>query len=394
MARVKVKYARFDDFDDQFASPYRIVSKSANKVVYAAKGKHGDIEKVVLKGAGFEFAKNGKLLDGTVKSVDLADHRGKILADLDGVNLVAKSLHLLLMKKNSTAFVQKLYEGNDKISVGTFESSVYTGAGNDVVRTTAQYVTMHDGPGSDTYIGRTIGNRDIDNRVSYGDTFKFKGFGAYHGVTVNLGTGRATDPWGSTDKLRNIDEAVGTRKADKLTGSNDDVHEKFFGLAGNDTIKGGRGYDEINHRLDVDYGGKRGVVINLANGTVKDGFGSRDKVSGIERAVGTKFADKIIGSRQDEHFEGWNGNDKLTGGGGSDIFRFRDGFGKDVITDFQDGRDLIRVEEVSNIFDGFKDVNVAQRGANTVITFDGERGHSITLRHFDADNISADDFLF
>ena len=45
-------------------------------------------------------------------------------------------------------------------------------------------------------------------------------------------------------------------------------------------------------------------------------------------------------------------------------------------------------------FDGFKDVNIAQRGANTVITFDGERGHSITLRHFDADNISADDFLF
>ena len=51
MARVKVKYARFYDFDDQFASPYRIVSKSANKVVYAAKGKNGDIEKVITKKA-------------------------------------------------------------------------------------------------------------------------------------------------------------------------------------------------------------------------------------------------------------------------------------------------------------------------------------------------------
>ena len=136
------------------------------------------------------------------------------------------------------------------------------------------------------------------------------------------------------------------------------------------------------------------MTVNLAKGTAKDGFGDRDTVSGIERVVGTKFSDTIIGDKRDNHLEGWKGNDKLTGGGGSDIFRFRDGFGKDVITDFQDGRDLIRVEEVSNIFDGFKDVNIAQRGANTVITFDGERGHSITLRHFDADNISADDFLF
>lgn len=394
MARIKVKYDGWDDFDDQFSSPYRIASKSANKVIYTTKTSDGDIEKVILTGKGFEFAKDGRLIDGTVKGVDLADHRGKTLADLDGLNLAAKSLHLLLMKKNSTTFIQTLYEGNDRISVGTVESSVYTGAGDDVVRTTGHYVTMHDGPGSDTYIGRFIGNRDIDSRISYGDTFKFKGFGAYHGVTVDLGAGRATDPWGNIDKLRNIDEAVGTHKADTLTGSNNDVHEKLIGLAGRDKIVGGRGVDEIDHRLDVDYGGKRGVVVNLANGMVKDGFGHRDSVSGIERVIGTKFADEITGSNADDHLEGWKGNDKLTGGGGDDMFRFRDGFGKDVITDFQDGADIIRFDDLSSVFDGFEDINVFQRGADTLITIDGDRGQTITLRNFDADKIGAGDFLF
>ncbi len=60
-------------------------------------------------------------------------------------------------------------------------------------------------------------------------------------VTVNLATGLATDGWGDTDRLVNIQSVIGSRFADQITGgARDDVME---GGAGDDVLTGGTGAD-------------------------------------------------------------------------------------------------------------------------------------------------------
>ncbi len=71
------------------------------------------------------------------------------------------------------------------------------------------------------------------------------GYASYYdspgAVTASLATGTATDGWGTTDKLSNLDGLTGSAFADKLTGSAD--ANTLDGGAGNDTITGGFGND-------------------------------------------------------------------------------------------------------------------------------------------------------
>lgn len=78
----------------------------------------------------------------------------------------------------------------------------------------------------------------------------------------------------------------------------------------------------------------------------------------------------------------------MTGGSGSDLFVFDLGDGRDVVTDFQDGIDHIRIRSGAQ---SFADLTVAQSGADTVITFSDV---SITLSDFDRAQITASDILF
>jgi len=87
---------------------------------------------------------------------------------------------------------------------------------------------------------------------------------------------------------------------------------------------------------------------------------------------GTDEADEITGSSRDNVIYGGKGSDLMTGGGGSNTFRFklRDGLDQgDVITDFRPGSDRIRVEGVSRkslaaeAFGGRKRLKRAQAGS-------------------------------
>ena len=62
------------------------------------------------------------------------------------------------------------------------------------------------------------------------------------GVTVNLATGTASDGFGGTDTLSNIEDVRGSRDFnDSITGSS--ANNKLDGLGGNDTLGGGLGTD-------------------------------------------------------------------------------------------------------------------------------------------------------
>jgi len=167
--------------------------------------------------------------------------------------------------------------------------------------------------------------------------------GGSGGVSVNLGTGTATDGWGYTDTFVNIDGIWGSAGADTLTGGSNSknffgqLYEVFNGGAGSDVIDGAGGFDLVDYigspgAVAVNLSGNSilGGVASVSGGTALDGFGGVDTLSNIEWIRGSTFGgagDTLVGNGGDNVFEGLQGNDAIVGGGGNDLVQYVRSFG-------------------------------------------------------------------
>jgi Ca2+-binding RTX toxin-like protein len=108
-------------------------------------------------------------------------------------------------------------------------------------------------------------------------------------VTVNLGTGTATDGWGDTDRLVNIQSVIGSRFGDALTGGARNDH--LEGAAGDDTLTGGAGTDiAIFTGALANYTITRNSVTNAL--TVADNTAGRDGADLLAMDIETlRFSD-------------------------------------------------------------------------------------------------------
>ena len=192
-----------------------------------------------------------------------------------------------------------------------------------------------------------------------------------NGVTVDLAAGTATDGWGNTDTLIDIERAEGSEFNDTLRGDDqrnnlegeggDDLLEgrggrdNFAGHAGNDTIDGGADVDSVYYDESP-----TGVDVDLAAGTANDGFGTVDTLISIEEIDGSEFADTLRGSDGENFIDGRAGDDLLEGRGG-EFDTFRGSQGNDTI-DGGDGDD--RVEYHRD----------AERGGGAAVTVNLETG--------------------
>ncbi len=130
------------------------------------------------------------------------------------------------------------------------------------------------------------------------------------GVAVNLAAGTASDGWGGTDLLLNIEGVRGSDFADTLTGG---AQANFLeGGVGNDTLDGGAGQDAAMYTH-----ASGSVSVNLASGVVSGADGV-DKLAGIESVYGSAFNDALTGDAGDNFLCGNAGNDTLDGGAGVD----------------------------------------------------------------------------
>ncbi|PWS36796.1 hypothetical protein DFH01_16845 [Falsiroseomonas bella] len=169
---------------------------------------------------------------------------------------------------------------------------------------TATGIQIRGFGGADTIIGTPTptGAILVDYRV----------FGVTEGVLVDLATGDATDGFGFTDKLVNINAVRGTDFGDTLLGA--DTNDRFRGRGGNDSMDGRGGtFDELDYTQSPN-----GIVANLATGIVQDGEGGADTVRGFEAVRGSLAGDSIIGSDAAETFQPYSGADTIDGGGGAD----------------------------------------------------------------------------
>jgi serralysin len=77
----------------------------------------------------------------------------------------------------------------------------------------------------------------------------------------------------------------------------------------------------------------------------------------IEDAIGGAYADRIIGNEADN---------RLTGGGGADVFDFAADWGDDIIDDFVSGEDSL---DFSAAGIGYSDLTVTLSGGNTTLAY-------------------------
>ena len=143
-----------------------------------------------------------------------------------------------------------------------------------------------------------------------------------------------------------VDFLVGTITSDLVLG--EDADDTLLGEAGDDELYGNAGNDLILGRADND-------LLNGGAGN-DTGFGNE----GNDRLVGEDGADSLYGDAGQDQLSGGLGNDtlvggagadSLTGGQGRDVFVLSNGGGgaqlaaADIITDFQDRQDQIRLAD-------------------------------------------------
>ncbi|MBK1659812.1 FG-GAP-like repeat-containing protein [Paracraurococcus ruber] len=193
------------------------------------------------------------------------------------------------------------------------------GAGDDAIYGTPGDDTLSGGPGDNLLDGRG-GNNTYTARLFSGQSFQSQG------AVIDLGdgaVGTATNPWGGTDSLRHIQNAVGSQFDDTLTGADIAGGGLSFirGDGGNDLLQA----PSWSANVMVSYASSlSGVRVDLAlQKTLDDGwFGGQDTLVNIKAARGSAFDDSLLGSDRDEVFEGRGGLDTIDGRGGRDTAVF------------------------------------------------------------------------
>ena len=145
------------------------------------------------------------------------------------------------------------------------------------------------------------------------------------------GDGPSPDAHGSWSQLLAGNDVITGTAGDDWQGfpgmdSGNDVFnmgagdDRVHGGMGNDTINGGDGFDEVNFSETTYTPGTsaiRGLHVNMVTGTILDNWGGTDRITGIEKVVGSRFNDVFIGSSAQDRFVGGRGRDSFDGGDNS-----------------------------------------------------------------------------
>ena len=215
------------------------------------------------------------------------------------------------------------YQALRTSSGGTLGDALTGNAGDNAFRGFGGNDTINGLAGIDTI--------DYSQDRAYGD-FVICANGA-SAIIVNLGAGSATDGFGNTDTLLNIENAIGTEFNDALTGSAS--ANGLDGGAGTDTMIGGDGDDFYS----VDIVGDVTIETSVAGGfdTV---------LSSVSRALGANLENLTLVGSANINATGNAFNNVLTGNGGANSLN--GGAGADTMIG-GDGNDTYSVNVLADV---------------------------------------------
>jgi len=215
-----------------------------------------------------------------------------------------------------------------------------TGSGGDAQGDTLSQIENLIG----SALADTLTGDDADNKLTGGlgadqliggggsDTTIYSGSSA--AVQVNLTTGAGLGGEAAGDTYASIENIVGSRFADTLTGdASDNVIE---GGAGPDALLGEGGSDTASYASS-----SAAVRFDLTSGQASGGDAEGDTFSSIESVIGSGFSDTLIGDSHANTLNGGDGDDLLTGRAGAD--RLIGGGGIDTAT-YRESSGAVRVD--------------------------------------------------
>ncbi|MEQ1941760.1 family 16 glycosylhydrolase [Mesorhizobium sp. VNQ89] len=154
----------------------------------------------------------------------------------------------------------------------------------------------------------------------------------------------------------------GTNGNETLHGT--DGNDFINGRLGIDTLIGGLGDDtyNVNHRdtkVVEDFNGGIDTIRASVSYALPDHVENMHLVgnNSANSATGNALPNIIIGNGGANVITGGGSNDILTGGAGADTFVFKRGDGSDIITDFENGLDVVRLDDHG--FSTFEEVRAA-----------------------------------
>jgi Ca2+-binding RTX toxin-like protein len=295
---------------------------------------------VTLDIADLATATGVTLFTGTIRNIEVIS--GLILPNAGNmVNLAGQAGESSLPIFGGTARDVLIGSGfRDQLYGGDGDDELRSGAGNDHVEGGAGNDLLAGGAGRDSLFGGT----GVDT-VSYDD--------AASAVTISLLSNYGTDFANNVDVLNSIENAIGSRFADAITGDNvsndlyggegDDTidgrggSDDIFGDAGNDILTGGLGSDVIDGGSGADrmYGGQNNdsyrvddsadLIFENADDGVDSVIASAShylfaNVEHLELAAGA--GDLFgVGNALGNMITGNEGSNLLLGGGGEDVLR-------------------------------------------------------------------------
>ncbi|MDY0885412.1 calcium-binding protein, partial [Dongia soli] len=196
-------------------------------------------------------------------------------------------------------------DGNDTITAGNLDATIYGDAGMDVLR---------GGNGNDTLVGGTLadtlsgglGNDVLDGGTGT-DTVDYHA--AASAVTVDLAQGTATGE--GTDSLLNLENVTGSAFNDTITGNA--LNNVLQGGDGDDTIHGGDGNDTITGGAGTDH-----LFGDAGNDTL-----TWDNADSFDGGAGFDTIDAVLISAD---------TIDMRGPAFANVERIQTGSGKDVLT--------------------------------------------------------------
>lgn len=182
--------------------------------------------------------------------------------------------------------------------------------------------------------------------------------GSNNADLITLSPGDLTDFPGGLATLDGNDTITGSSDSELIMANRGPDH--ISGGAGNDTLMGGKDDDTIDGNIGND------IVRGDSDQDIVRGGDGADTMyggKGNDELFGEQGNDVLFGDRDHDTLTGGAGEDTLTGGAGNDLFILQTAQGLDIITDFENGIDLLQLPSGMSV----DNIGLQSNGQNTVI---------------------------